>query len=106
MYHVKTEKVSVGINTYNNNGTNLFSQTENIRQYNRGSKTHPIQHVEFGVNTNSYNPNFSTQTEPIDLSNQTTNTPYFNETATQLDATLPEQQVHKTLDKQVLKLDL
>ena len=89
--HVKTEKDSVGINTYNN-GKNIFSQTDNIRQYNMdsqtdnirqynmGSQTHPIQHVKFSVNTNSSNPNFSTQTEPIDLSNKTTNTSYFNET--------------------------
>ena len=48
-----------------------------------GSHTNPIQHVEFGVNTNSSNPNFSTQTEPIDLSNQTTNTPYFIEMTSQ-----------------------
>ena len=48
-----------------------------------GSQTHPIQHVEFGVNTNSSNHNFSTQTEPIELSNQTTNTSYFNEMTAQ-----------------------
>ena len=48
-----------------------------------GSQTHPKQHVEFGVNTYSSNPNFSTQTEPIDLSTQTSNTPYFNEMTTQ-----------------------
>ena len=82
MFHVKTEKDSVGINTYNN-GTNTFSQTENIRQYNMGSQTHPIKHVEFGVNTNSSNPDFSTQREPIDLSTQATNTPHFNEMTTQ-----------------------
>ena len=35
------------------------------------------------MNTNSSNPNFSTQTEPLDLSNKTTNTHYFNETTTQ-----------------------
>ena len=44
-----------------------------------GSQTHPVQHVEFGVNTNSSNHNFSNQTESI--SNQSTNTHYFNETA-------------------------
>ena len=49
-YDVKTEKDTVGINTYNS-GTNTFSQTDNIRQ-NRGSQTHPIQLVVFGVNTN------------------------------------------------------
>ena len=35
------------------------------------AQAYPIKHVEFGVNTNSSNPNFSTQTEPIDLSTQT-----------------------------------
>ena len=40
MTHLKTEKDTVGINTHNN-GKNTFSQTDNIRQYNRGSQTHP-----------------------------------------------------------------
>ena len=35
-----------------------------------GSQTHPIKHVKFGVNTNSSNHDFSTQTKPIDLSNK------------------------------------
>ena len=64
MTHVKTEKDSVGINTHNNNGKNMFSQTDNIRQNNTGSQTHPIKHVEFGVNTNSSNHDFYTQTRP------------------------------------------
>ena len=69
------------------------------------------------MNTNSTNPNFSTQTEPIDLSNASTNTSYFNETtATQtqplnfstqttnthpllLDPTLPKQQQVLSLQK-------
>ena len=62
--HVKTEKDSVGINTHNN-GKNTFSQTDNITQNNMGSQTHPIQHVEFGVNTNSSNPNFLSRSEPL-----------------------------------------